>query len=486
MSYLIRPPVSGLDALSEESRIIATPWSRIVRGIGLGQHPTGYDSDTAQLIKYSATMLSDKLNGAVPYTNFSTALINLILATVSPDNDNDNDNDNIRYYVAKTTTSLRSVTNPYSRAIAGTILLDTITKLHLDLSEKAVDIGHIVLDAVDQIQPDAIQDENQGRHGDYERVSALTATFFAFNRAGLISLLREQTRNYVSEALASLENVPTPFFRGRGGAMLISSVALMGCDDTFATRRAIESIFLWLDRVDEIQLYPAFPGPMSPAFVKAYPLLTMLNALSTLDDSDRYLNFGHNRLQEASSLMTELEPIERTHMALYYVIALKNLGKLDAYLPDLDSFVEQVVGQWSEIDPGRDYFLYGISYAYLMQLAYFAGRADLITDPMIDRMLGAFRTFESRPEDRANRPYPFSYALNVLTELGLGKLLHSSRPEYDGQSPYRWVISHLSDGGHKEVGRLYMLNHALINWALRLRVPDQQTETSQFDYPPAR
>lgn len=480
MSYLLRPPVSGLDDLSEESRIIATPWSRIVRGIGLGQHPIGYDSDTAQLIECSATMLRDKLDGAAPYTTFSMDLISLILAAVGPGIDD------VQYHLAKTTTSLRTITNPYSRAIAGTILLDATAKLHLDLSEKTVDLGHEILDAVDHIQPDAIQDENQGRHGDYERVSALTAVFFAFNRAGLTNLLRERERDRISEALTTLENVPTPFFRGRGGAMLIASAALMGCGDTLAAHHTVESILSWMDRVDNIQLYPAFPSPMSPAFIKAYPLLTMLNALSTLDDPDRYVTFGRNRLQEASYLMTELEPIERTHMALYYVMALKNLGQLDTYLPDLDSFVEQVVGQWPEIDPGRDYFLYGISYAYLMQLAYFVGRADLITGAMIDRMLGAFRALETMPENRANRPYPFSYALNVLTELGLGELLHSPHPEYGGQSPYRWVISHLSDGGNREVRRLYMIDRALINWALRLRIPDQQTEASGFDDPPTK
>ena len=50
MSYFLRPPVSGLDSLSQESRIVATPWSRIVRGVGLGQHPIGYDIGTRKLI----------------------------------------------------------------------------------------------------------------------------------------------------------------------------------------------------------------------------------------------------------------------------------------------------------------------------------------------------------------------------------------------------------------------------------------------------
>lgn len=480
MSYLLRPPISGLDDLSQESRIIATPWSRIVRGIGLGQHPIGYDPQTDHLIEQSVTMLRNKLDGAAPYTTFSTALIDLILAVVRPGADD------LEHHLTETTTALRAITNPYSRAMAGTILLDTIAKLHLGLGKRAVDLGYEVLAALDQIQPDAIQDENQGRHGDYERVSASTAVFLAFHRAGLADLLTGQGRDRAAEALTALENVPTPFFRGRGGSMLIASISLMGRGDALTANGTIESVLSWMDRVDQIQLYPAFPSPMSPAFIKAYPLLTMLNAFGTLDESDRYLTSGGDRLQEASDLMAELEPVERTHMALYYVMALKNLGRLDAYLPDLDLFVEQVVGQWPDIDPGRDYFLYGISYAYLIQLAYFTGRADLITGAMIDRMLGAFRALEAAPEDRANRPYPFSYALNVLTELGLGGLLHTPHPDYDGQSPYSWVVGHLSDGGHEEVGRLYMLDHALISWALRLRAPDQQPGRSQFDEPPTK
>lgn len=471
MSYLLRPPVSGLDDLSEESRIIATPWSRIVRGIGLGQHPTGYDPATDRLIERSVGLLRDKLAGADSYTTFSTELINLILSTVRPNGTEGPSM--LETHIGDTATALRSIANPYSRAIAGTIMVDAIAKLHLDLGEETRSIARLVLDALDLIQPDAIHDENQGRHGDYESVSASTAVFLAFHRAGLTDMLTEHGRDRIAEALSTLDNVPTPFFRGRGGSMLIASIALLGRSDALASHATVESVLTWMDRVDEVQLYPAFPSPMSPAFVKVYPLLTMLNALGTLDNPDAFLTLGTNRLHEAADLMAALEPVERTHMALYYVMALKNLGQLDGYLPNLDSYVEQIVGAWPHIDPGRDYFLYGISYAYLIQLAYFTGRADLITGTMIDRMLGAFRSLESTPESRANRPYPFSYALNVLAELGLGELLHTTHPDYDNQSPYSWVIDHLSDGGHEEEGRLYMLNHALISWALRLRTPEQ-------------
>ena len=474
MSYLLRPPVSGLDSLSAESRIIATPWSRIVRGVGLGQHPIGYDVGTRQLIDRSVALLRDKLAGADSYTTFTAALISLILAAVHPGNSD------LKTHIIATTEALSGITNPYSRAVAGTIMIDAVAKLHVDIGDKAYKVACEVLDALDVIQPDAIQDENQGRHGDYERVSASTAVFLAFGRAGLAELLIDGERDRIFESLVALDNVPTPFFRGRGGSMLIASIALLGRKDALVTHGTVESVLTWMDRVDEIQLYPAFPSPMSPAFIKAYPLLTMLNAIGTLSDPARYLTFGADRLQEATNLMEVLEPVESIHMALYYVMALKNLGQLDTHLPNLDDFVEHVVGLWPIIDPGQDYFLFGISYAYMIQLAYFAGRADLITGTMIDRMLSAFRTLEGTAENRANRPYPFSYALNVLTELGLGDLLHTNHPDYDDRLPYSWVIERLSDGGREEAGRLYMLDHALISWALRLRSPEPQPEGGGF------
>ena len=127
MSYFLRPPVSGLDSLSQESRIVATPWSRIVRGVGLGQHPIGYDSGTRKLICRSVTLLRDKLAGADTYTTFTAALISLILAAVRPGNCD------LRLHIVATTEAFSGIANPYSRTMAGTIMLDAIAKLHLEI-----------------------------------------------------------------------------------------------------------------------------------------------------------------------------------------------------------------------------------------------------------------------------------------------------------------------------------------------------------------
>ena len=61
--------------------------------------------------------------------------------------------------------------------------------------------------------------------------------------------------------------------------------------------------------------------------------------------------------------------------------------------------------------------------------------------------------------------------LNVLGEVGLADLLYTPHAAYGGRSPFDWVVDHLSPGGGAESARLYMLDHALIGWSLRLRSP---------------
>lgn len=80
----------------------------------------------------------------------------------------------------------------------------------------------------------------------------------------------------------------------------------------------------------------------------------------------------------------------------------------------------------------------------------------------------------------AHQGYPFSYALNVLGEVGQLSLLFKPRERYDGMSPAEWVIARLSDGGRAEGNRLFMLGNALVNQALRLRYV-RARETPTFE-----
>ncbi|WP_210725907.1 hypothetical protein [Modicisalibacter radicis] len=469
----LNPPIDGLEDFSMESRAIATPWSRIVRGLGLGQYPIGYDQHAEKCIRHSIDQLCFRVDNVDSYSRFASAIIDLILQKTNPAlNLSTNKTDSL---VSTVVGEIHNISNPYFRVTAGCILLTSIAKLNISrayVSGSSLDLPAEILTSMDEIKPDRIQDENQGRHGDYERISAWATVFFAFGLLGLNERLVTTERDYIAEALSSLERVPSPFFRGRGGSMLISSIVLLGHKNRLLDHGHdhIGSILSYLDRAPELNSKPSFPSHMSDHFIKAYPLLTMLNAIG-IAELPMYLTLGRDRLREANDLIVAIKPVERTHMGLYYIIALYNLGCIDTALPDKNYFIERLVNEWKNIDPGRDYFLYGISYSYLLQLAYSTGRCDLITDAMIDRMVTAFASLERTDMSRANRPYPFSYVLNVLADLGVADRLYRPHPFYCGRSPFSWVMEHMSPKGEAERPRLYMINHALINWALRMRSP---------------
>ncbi|WP_042389157.1 hypothetical protein [Streptacidiphilus melanogenes] len=479
-------PVHGLHELTTETRVIATPWSRMVRGIGLGQHPVAYDPEAAARIRRTFGLLDDRGAGSSPYTRFSSLLADFVLATVHPSRGPHRRA--TPEELAPVLAALRAEENPYFRVMAGCILTDAVAKLGLPRSllvDDGTDLPAELLEVVDRIEPDRAKDENAGRHGHYERLSACTAVFLATGQLGLGDRLVSGPRNRVREALDLLDQVPAPFFRGRGGSMLLSVVSLLGHGGLISDddgRDRLREVLSHLDRADEPgdpNLRPAFPQPMSDAFVRIYPLLTVLNAVAMTDRAEAYLTHGRDRLAEARELMAALTPVERTHMGLYYLVALHNLGRLRDQVPDLDAFVEDVVGQWEHIDPGADYFLRGISYAYIVQTAMLTGRMDLIGEPLLNRWVDGFPRMDRSDDDRVNRPYPFAYALNVLAEIGRTDLLFHPRESYGGAAPVDWVVGRLSEGGREE-HRLYMLNHALVSWALRLRGPGRR-ETPLFD-----
>jgi hypothetical protein len=462
--------VDGLHHLSNETRMIATPWSRMVRGIGLGQYPVAHDPEAAARIRHAFALLEAKgVDNA--YTRFSRLLAHFILDVADPERDLR------RPGLRPILDAVRAEENPYFRVMAGCILMDAFAKLRLDralLVNAETDFPAEILAVADTIEPDQIKDENAGRHGHYEKLSAYSAVFLAIGQLGLKDRLVVGRRNYVREALGLLDRIPAPFFRGRGGSMLLSVISLLGYERFIFEdgRDFIKEVLSHLDRADELNLPPAFPQPMSESFTRIYPLLTMLNAIALSGRAEEYLAHGRDRLAEAKELMSRITPVERTHMGLYYIIALHNLGRLQEQVPDLDSFTEDIVGQWVHIDPGANYFLNGIAYAYIVQTAMLTGRMDLIGGKTLERLVDGFPDLDRTDDDRVNRPYPFAYTLNVLGEVGATHLLFEPRDAYAGATPIAWVVDRLSEGGRAE-HRLYMLNHALVSYALRLRGPER-------------
>lgn len=461
------PSLRRVADLPPETRLIATPWSRMVRGIGLGQYPVAFDPALADRIRRTTRLLRAAVPDGHIYTQVACELSEAVLRAVDPADPvlEDDTGRTLRALVDVA----RAEPNAYYRLMAMCLVLTAAAKLQVPLELLGSDGRQLpgeVLELAAAIAPDRIRDENQGKHGDYERLSAYTSAFLALGQLGWPVPL-----SVVRHALSLLGRVPSLFFRGRGGSMLVIAITMLGHDVAIIEPGSdpIQDFFDQLDRAD-IGDTVAFPSPMSPAFPRIYPLLTMLNAVAVTGRSD-YLGRGRDRLAQAGELLAEISPAERTHMSLYYLMALANLGRLEEQVPDLDAFVENLFDYGRTIDPGADYFLYGISYPYLIQTALLCGRRDLVTDTMLNRMVDAFADLERDSAGRNNRPYPFSYAVNILAELGQEHRLFESRDRYGGTSAMAWVLNHLSPESVAENNRLTMLDHAIVSWALRLRGP---------------
>lgn len=468
-------PVVGLHDMSNESRMMATPWSRLVRGIGLGQYPVAFDPSAAEHIRYAFNLLAKKLP-THEYTRFAQLTADLVLTAADPEQASAAAA--VQRKLGPVVDAIRSEPNRYYRVMAGCILMDALAKLGLDRSllvAAEVDVpGEILADA-DDIKPDRIQDENRGQHGAYERVSAYSGVFLALGQLGLKDRLVSGERNFIRTALELLRGIPSPFFRVRAGAMLLSVISLLGFDELAfdGDRDYMRDILDCLDVCARPDVHPSFPQPVTPRFAKAYPLFTVLNAIAASGRAE-YLTYGTDWLAEAKELMSAISPPERTHMALYYIVGLHNLGRLGDQIPDLDAYLEAVVGHAEILDPGTDFFLHGVAYPYLIETAMITGRADLISPRMIDRLVEALPDLDRAPLDRINRPFTLSYCLTALADIGVADRLFTPSVRYGGESPLAWTIGRLSDGGREESGRLNMIHHSLLNYALRLRGPDRR------------
>ena len=475
-------PVRGLGDLGAESRMITTPWSRMVRGLGLGQYPVGYDPTIAGHLRKAFDLIALKLPEMNGYTHFCGLLGTLVLDVTAPFADVSQLD--LAGAIEQIKNVIRKEPNPYYRVGAACILMESFAKLRLDtmlLINERNDFAQEVLSMVDEIGADNIQDNNAGRHGDYEKLFAYTALFLSFGHLGIHDRLISGDRNLVLDALGVLDKIPPPFFRGRGGSMLFSAISLLGYEAFVfdGERDYLRDVLDYMDSTNSISIPVTFPQPTTPAFQKIYPLVTMLNAIA-MSNRETYISYGRDRLNDMRLYREEIAPAETAHMSLYYIMALYNLRRLDEQIPDLDKFVEELVGSLAILDPGANFFLDGLSNAYIIETAMLTGRMDLIDEAKLTRMVDCFPDLDRSDIDRVNRPYPFSYTLNVLGEIGQLSLLFKPRERYDGLSPTEWVIAHLSDGGRAEGNRLFMLGNALVSQALRLRYV-RARETPTFE-----
>jgi hypothetical protein len=451
--------------------MISAPWSRMIRGIGLGQYPIDYDAAIAGHIRETFDRLAAIVMPSNTYTLFCRTLADFVLMAADPAGDRDRGW--IAQSVAPLLDAVRAEGNPYYRAMAGSLVMDCFAKLGLELSllvNDDLDFPAEVLGMLDQIAPDQIKDENRGRHGDYERLSASSTVFLALGQLGLKDRLVSGGRNRIIEALNLLENIPAPYFRGRSGSMFLSVTALLGYAEYIfdGERDYMKEVLEYLTRADELKIFPSFPNEIPIAWTKAYPLLTMLNAIA-MSGRAQYLNQPIDWLAEAKALLSQVPWDDRVHMSEYYVVALYNLGRLQQELPDLDAYMAEVVSVLDMVDPGGNFFPNGIAYPYIIELAMLTGRMDLIPDEALEKMVDSFLDLDRTPGDKANRSFPVSYVLNILGEIGAADLIFKPRARFGGSSAMAWVVDNMSEGATQEGTRLYMINHALLSYALRLR-----------------
>lgn len=470
-TFSLTTPISGLSDLPTESRMISAPWSRMIRGIGLGQYPIDYDPTIAGRIRETFDQLATKVSPSNSYTLFCRALADFVLTAADPTGGQADTG--VGPAVGPLLQTARAERNPYYRSMAGSLVMDSFAKLGLDLSllvNDELDFPGEVLGMLDEIAPDQIKDENQGRHGDYERLSASSTVFLAIGQLGLADRLVTDDRNYVIEALDLLENIPAPYFRGRAGSMFMSVIALLGYEGYIldGERDYLKEVLDYMSRADELKIFPSFPQELPITWSKVYPLVTMLNAIAMCGRPE-YLNDPIDWLAEAKTLLAEIPWEDRVHMSQYYIIALHNLGRLPDQLPNLDAYLAEVVAVLDIVDPGGNFFPNGIAYPYIIEVAMLTGRMALIPNEALERMVDSFLDLDRTDADRYNRAFPVSYALNILGEIGAADLIFTPRARYGGSSPMAWVVNHMSEGAKEEGIRLYMIHHALVSYALRLR-----------------
>src|SRR4051812_26375341 len=153
-------PISGLNDLSNESRMISAPWSRMIRGVGLGQYPIDYDPAIAGHIRDTFDRLAAKVSSSNSYTLFCRALADFVLRVADPAGGPDRAG--IEQEVGLLLAAARAERNPYYRTMAGSLVMDSFAKLGVDRSllvNDQLDFPAEVLGMLDEIAPDQIPDE---------------------------------------------------------------------------------------------------------------------------------------------------------------------------------------------------------------------------------------------------------------------------------------------------------------------------------------
>ena len=454
--------------LSNETRYIPTPWNKIVRGLGLGQNPISYNEDISNSIGDSFEKLKAKTLYNDSYILFASLLNDFLTLNIRSKG-------NLDYCINKKYLDnifelIGNETNPYRQVMQYCITIDSASKVGINFLQESGEIFSTILISINKIKFNTSKDSDMYQYGSYEKVSAYTSLFFSLASCGMGKLAINNENNLVQDALDLLSSIPSPFFRGRGGGMLLNSIDALGLSYISLNGKVnyLQDTLSFVIKNANQKMKPSFPQDMSLSFVKAYPILTMLNSIGIVGCRETIFNID-KIISEVSDLLYKMNDIERTHMGLYYIMAIYNLGMFNDKSTFINDLIFDMISTVNHIDPSENYFLNGISISYVIETLRFFSDVDLLDESIVIKLVNCFTKMNVSIEDEINRPYPFSYAFSIISGIGMADLFFKNNDNYNGQSPMDWIIDNLILTSNSTEDRLYMLSNALISVSLMMR-----------------
>ncbi|MCX5700457.1 MAG: hypothetical protein NTZ63_02810 [Candidatus Omnitrophica bacterium] len=456
-------PINGPQQLSNESRTFLSPWMRIVRATAVGQYPVNFDNQTASNLRQALKALEGKIPASNKYQKFTGLLTNLILDINNPVNKVDAQE--LKRRTDELVAALKEIEDPSAYVLASSMLFDSFAKLGVN-SELLVNADRdLVNDALSKLAQIEI---DKGAKGAYERLLACVTVFLSIGQLGFKDRLTQEN-NYVSESLDLLSNIESAFYRGRSAASLFSALKVLGYEG-----------YIWggdkdyfketLDYLDA-NLWKAAEAQVGheDIFDSVYPVVTILNAMA-LCGKPEYLTYKRDWVEEGKIFIDKISPSDRMNQLQYFLIALRNLGKLNEYFPDLRSYLKNIIDAY--IEHGKthkeDSQLYvSMDDTYVVETCWMFGYQDLIPDSIINRLVSNMATYKIG-ESYFNMDYGLSYALTALAEVGQSNLLFEPNVDFGNEEPFNWVINHFTPAEVNSITLPYIF-HSIVGCALRMR-----------------
>lgn len=443
--------------------VLATPWARLARGMGLGRQPLLRDKQLEDRIRDVNDALAKLSLNSGGRHRFAQLLTRLVLDTPPL---------NASPYAARPspdTARLREMvdalygeTDPYEFAIAASILLDTFAKFGWDASLLARDGRDLVGDAL--AKADTVPSKEDGIAGPYERLSALTALYLSLARAGLGERLYDGDRDRLAEALDLMDQIPSPWNRVRAAAVLFAAFSLHGRQKEWFSAGKNRLADLWKDLNASSESF----APLSSDFFKVCANLVLLSAVSgeAREENDALIRAQVQGVPEA---MERVSPVERLLLTQYYLNALSNLGLLESEVPDLDAYLRQMVALAESFKPSGAWFPDGVVYPYVIETLKKFGREDLISERLLQQSLQSLEGNFTDPAFAVNRDNPLAYGFGALSQAGREDILFA--PGTDGSTAMERMLKDLSRDDRMRTRGLPALENILIDLALRMRTP---------------